>query len=954
PRRGPAPLPVNFTGSNSSDDFNIVSYSWIFGDGSTSTAANPEHTYTAPGTYLANLTVTDENGQTDTTPNIEIVVEETQENDDVAIYLNTGSSVDVNYEGREFIGDLSLTGLYNSAHTYANPNASNIALYQTERGSAENLETLSYAIPVPNGTYRVQTYHNELWWGKGRAGGAGKRVFDIIIENQLVRDNFDIFKASNNNPIRLDFNTIVVTDGILNIDLPASADRASISGLAIENVVNQRPVAVATANPQSGNAPLLVNFNAGSSSDDNAVTGYLWQFKPGVTSTDINPRYTFTEPGSYPVTLTVTDAQGLSDQTDLTITVTEGSGGNDVAMYINSGSATNVTLDGHTFIGDKSVTKTYNSDYSYEDTSAAATSLYRTERAPAANLGTLTYAIPVPNGTYTISTYHAELWWGKKGGRATANKRVFDILIEGNLVKDNFDIFVESNNQPTKLSFYNIVVRDGVLNISLPTSVDRSSVSGIAIVGSAINAAPIAVATATPKTGTAPLEVNFNSDNSIDDKGIVSYNWDFNDGTTSTQRNPTHTFTVSGNYNVSLTVTDAEGLSDTEFVNIRANGCNPLPQPWQSMDVGNVAATGDVCYINNTFNVNASGADIWGGSDEFHFVYRSLTGDGEIIARVTGLTQENNWTKGGVMMRDGTAAGSKHAFMTLAPNPTNAGRENYGYAFQSRSATNGSTLSNTPRRLPNAALPYYVRMVRTGNTFTGYISETNGNWTQVSSAIITMNATIQVGMATVSHKDGTLTQAAYDNVSVRNTGNTSAIAASPMNGMAPLKVDFNDVGDQERAYKDDSLTYLWEFQDGDTSNTVSPEHVFEKEGFYPVSLTVKRGEEVLYQNTVEIKVNGNGDGTLTDELPVGLLQSRLYPNPATSNVSLEMPEQARDITSINIFDVRGRMILDFDAKKIKNGNRYDLDVESLEAGVYMLVISGDDGIVEQKRLLIKD
>lgn len=47
-------------------------------------------------------------------------------------------------------------------------------------------------------------------------------------------------------------------------------------------------------------------------------------------------------------------------------------------------------------------------------------------------------------------------------------------------------------------------------------------------------------------------------------------------------------------------------------------------------------------------------------------------------------------------------------------------------------------------------------------------------------------------------------------------------------------------------------------------------------------------------------------------------------------------------------------MLDFDAEKVKAGNRYDLDVESLEAGVYMLSISGDQGIVEQKRLIIKE
>ena len=782
-----------------------------------------------------------------------------------------------------------------------------------------------------------------------------KRVFDIIIENNLVRDDFDIYKASQNKPIRLDFNNIVVTDGVLNIDLPASVDRATISGLAIERVVNQKPVAIASATPLTGNAPLLVDFDATASTDDADITGYLWQLEPGVTSTEAILSYTFTTPGTYAVNLTVTDAEGLSDQTSLTIEVGENPDRNDVAMYINTGSSSTVNLEGHSFVGDKNTPTIYNSDYSYEDSSTSPASLYRTERGPVANRGTLTYAIPVPNGIYTISTYHAELWWGKNGGKATAGKRVFDILIEGNLVKDNFDIFKESNNKPTKLSFYNIVVSDGILNLSLPASVDKSSISGIAIEGADLNNAPVAAISATPKVGTAPFEVSFNSDNSTDDKGIVAYRWDFKDGTISTQKNPKHVFATTGMYNVSLRVTDGEGLIDTENVMIEAKGCNAIPQPWLSADIGSVAAAGNTCYYNSEFKVNASGADIWGSNDEFHFVYRQLTGDGEIIARVSSLSKVNNWTKAGVMMRAGTAAGAKHAFMTLAPDPTNAGNGKYGYAFQSRSSTNGGSLSNTPRVLPNAALPYYVRLVRTGNTFTGYISQTNGNWTQVSSATISMDATIQVGIATTSHKDGTIAQAVYNNVSVRNMGQTSAIAAAPMNGNAPLKVEFNGSEEDERAYTDASLTYFWEFQDGQTSTGLNPQHTFEKAGFYPVSLTVKRGDEVLYQNTVEIRVDGRSDSSLTpEELEAGIFSTRMYPNPATSKVTLEVSNDSKSITKINVFDIRGRMILDFDAEKIKTDNRYDLDVESLEAGVYMLSISGDQGIVEQKRLLIKD
>lgn len=64
------------------------------------------------------------------------------------------------------------------------------------------------------------------------------------------------------------------------------------------------------------------------------------------------------------------------------------------------------------------------------------------------------------------------------------------------------------------------------------------------------------------------LELTFDSSASTDDVGIVSYAWDFGDGNTSTDTNPVHLFAAAGNYTVSLTVTDGDGLSDTSTQDI--------------------------------------------------------------------------------------------------------------------------------------------------------------------------------------------------------------------------------------------------------------------------------------------------------------------------------------------------------------------------------------------------
>src|SRR5206468_3079460 len=55
-------LTCSFTSTSSDPDGSIASYSWNFGDGATSTAANPSHTYAAGGSYTVTLTVTDNQG----------------------------------------------------------------------------------------------------------------------------------------------------------------------------------------------------------------------------------------------------------------------------------------------------------------------------------------------------------------------------------------------------------------------------------------------------------------------------------------------------------------------------------------------------------------------------------------------------------------------------------------------------------------------------------------------------------------------------------------------------------------------------------------------------------------------------------------------------------------------------------------------------------------------------
>ncbi|MFC0106054.1 ThuA domain-containing protein [Kibdelosporangium aridum] len=87
---------------------------------------------------------------------------------------------------------------------------------------------------------------------------------------------------------------------------------------------------------------------------------------------------------------------------------------------------------------------------------------------------------------------------------------------------------------------------------------------------------PIATATATPMSGSSPLTVKFSSAGSRDPEGgPVTYRWEFGDGSTSTEANPTHTYSARGQFNAKLTVTDTGGKSGVANVIVTSGNTAP-------------------------------------------------------------------------------------------------------------------------------------------------------------------------------------------------------------------------------------------------------------------------------------------------------------------------------------------------------------------------------------------
>jgi regulation of enolase protein 1 (concanavalin A-like superfamily) len=180
----------------------------------------------------------------------------------------------------------------------------------------------------------------------------------------------------------------------------------------------------------------------------------------------------------------------------------------------------------------------------------------------------------------------------------------------------------------------------------------------------------------------------------------------------------------------------------------------PPSTTWTSSDIGAVGAAGSTSFANGVYTVKASGEDISGTADEFRFVYATLNGDGEIVARLDSLTVPHSWTKAGVMIRESLSANARFA-STLATG-------NQGGVFMYRSTTDGQA---TRPAAVAANAPCWVRLRRAGNVFTADFSADGTTWTPGGSATIAMNASAYVGLALTSHDDGRTATAKFSNVS---------------------------------------------------------------------------------------------------------------------------------------------------------------------------------------------
>ena len=170
---------------------------------------------------------------------------------------------------------------------------------------------------------------------------------------------------------------------------------------------------------------------------------------------------------------------------------------------------------------------------------------------------------------------------------------------------------------------------------------------------------------------------------------------------------------------------------------------------------------GSASFSGGTYTVSAAGADIFGANDAFRFLYRSMTGDGQLTARVVTVGNTHAGAKGGIMFRFGTATNAMHATVDTMPS----GSEALHRLTAGGSGTTNGTVDAT------ATAPEWVRMTRIGDTFKAEHSTDGTTWVQFGTTqTIVMGSPINVGLIDSSHVAGTANTSTFDTVYFDTTG----------------------------------------------------------------------------------------------------------------------------------------------------------------------------------------
>jgi gliding motility-associated-like protein len=474
--------PFNFTfASKVTATESVVSYKWIFGDGSTSSAESPSHTYLTPGSYTVSVIVTTSGGCTDTATYVDGVI---VGNRPVAIFtanpkdvcaflpvsfsdLSTGNVDEWYWQ----FGDGGTSSEQNPSHLYADTGYFNVTLIVINNGCADTIKANNYIHIMPPVAKFLVEYDCIL---------PLKRVF---INNSIGADAslWDFGDNTGSAEISPNHNyqspgTYIVTLTVTNFSTGCAFKKQQTI-----SIINEKANFTALDTIICKGTPVIFNTV---DINGSGISSYSWNFGDGAsTSSGASAAHIYTEASDYSVTLIITDFLGCTD------TLVK-------PLYIH--------VDG-------------------------PTALFNFTKAGSCLNSVITFT----DSSFSDGTHNIEQWFWNYGDNAS------ELLLAP--------------------PFQHSYLSAGVFAISLKVTDSKGCSDSLVQPNTLIISEPIANFTTIDTISCPQKPIAFSNTSTGPD---LTYLWNFGDGSTSSLLNPVHEYLIEGVFSISLAITDKYGCTD--------------------------------------------------------------------------------------------------------------------------------------------------------------------------------------------------------------------------------------------------------------------------------------------------------------------------------------------------------------------------------------------------------
>jgi len=812
---------VAFNSTSTDVDGVIVNWTWSFGDGTMSYGENVTHQF-SEGTYAVSLVITDNSGATNftsetiTVTNIQPIVDFTfippfPSTADTIQFIDLSSDPTprsiMNYTWD--FGDGNTSYLKDPIHQYGDDGNYTVSLTITDDDGAMNatMKTVSVSNVAPISSFTFSPLNPTAMDTINFTDNSTDQDGTIVNWTWDFGDGNTSFLQ---NPMhQYDDN------GTYDVTLTVTDDDGDFNTMIISvNVVALSPIALFTYTPFNVSTDDLIYFMDNSTDPDGAIVNWTWDFGDGNNSYIQHPLHQYGDNGTYDVTLTVTDDDGLMNSTILTLNVSNVAPSAlftytpsfptsaELIQFTDNSTDADGTIVNWTWDFDDGYIKYDQHPFHQFDDGVYNVTLAIIDDDGALNMTwneiTVTNAPPYPNFT-----------WNPVHPTTQDTIQFVDLSTDRTVVSWNWD-FGDGNfsSQRNPLHQYS---ENGDYLVTLYVSDDQGSANFTTKMVHVENIPPLADFVYDPLNPETNELITFTDNSSDIDGTIISWHWDFGDGNSSTNQTSNHSYAHGGNYQVNLTVTDDD--NDSSWTT-------------QIITIANQDPIADFEVISP---VNAT------TDDNITFIDNSTDQDGTIV----------NWTWD---FGDGMISYDQHPTRSYADNGT------YTISLMVTDDLNSTNVTsqvililNEPPIAQFSYLPVHP-FTPDAIQFTDTSIDTDGvivNWTwdfgdgnisYLANPFHTFsdNGTYTINLTVLD--DDAMSNTTSQQLVVYNAPPTASFSNDPMQPTPLQPIQFTDNSTDADGT---IVNWTWDFGDSNTSYTQHPTYAYAQAGDYLVCLTVR-------------------------------------------------------------------------------------------------------------------